>query len=312
MIIKNYIKHPIRSTIISCSQHGYFDGLSDKTYIKILYFGRMGKFLHLKNPKTYCEKLQWLKLYNRKDIYTTMVDKYAVKSYVSDKIGEEYVAKVFGVWDRFDAIDFDALPNQFVLKCNHDCGGMLICKDKSKLTQDEIDASRLKIEKSLKTNYYIHSREWPYKNVKPCIFAEEYLEDEETHELRDYKFFAFDGQVKALFIATERQNKNEETKFDFFDADGKHLPFINGHPNAAIPPALPKNFEEMKKLAAELSKGIPQVRIDFYEVNGKTYFGEFTFFHWGGMKLFEPPEWDEIFGSWITLPGKKYTEDNTK
>lgn len=304
MIVKNYIKHPVRSTIISFSRHGYLNRLSDKAYLKLLYFGEMGKKLNLKNPKTFNEKLQWLKLYNRQDIYTTMVDKYAVKKFVSDRIGAEYVAQVIGVWNSFDEIDFDNLPNRFVIKCNHDCGGMLICKDKSSLTSDEIEKARKKINKSLRNNYYLRSREWSYKNVRPLVFAEEYLEDEKTQELRDYKFFVFDGKVRAMFIASERQNKNTDTKFDFYDATGKHLPIINGHPNALIPPALPINFDKMKELAERLAKGIPHVRVDFYEVNGKIYFGEFTFFHWGGIVPFEPEEWDEMFGSWITLPEK--------
>ena len=207
----------------------------------------------------------------------------------------------YGVWDHFDEIDFDALPNQFVLKCTHDSGGIYIVKDKNEFNYSEVQAS---IENRLQHSYYLSGREWPYKNVRPRIIAEPYLEDEETHELRDYKFFTFDGEVKALFIATERSGK-EETKFDFFDADGKLLPFTNGHPHAKPTPALPICFEEMKELASKLGKGIPQVRVDFNEVNGKVYFGELTFFHWSGMVPYGPEEWDYTFGSWIKLPIKK-------
>ena len=273
--------------------------LPDKMYIKLKFYSRMGRFPDLKNPKTFNEKLQWLKLYNRNPEYTRMVDKYEAKKYVADIIGEEYIIPTLGVWDKFDDIDFDKLPDQFVLKCTHDSGGLVICRDKSKLDKD---AARKKIEKSLKENYYWSTREWPYKNVKPRIIAEQYMEDGATAELRDYKFFCFDGEVKALFIATERASLTEETKFDFFDGDFVHLPFTNGHPNADVQPKKPEKFELMKKQAGILSKGIPHARIDFYEVDGKVYFGEITFFHWSGMMPFEPAEWDIRFGDWINLP----------
>lgn len=147
-------------------------------------------------------------------------------------------------------------------------------------------------------------REWPYKDIKPRIIAEQYMEDNASGELRDYKFFCFDGKVKALFIASDRMTQGEETKFDFFDADYNHLPFRNGHPNASVLPNKPLNFDKMKELAAQLSAGYPQVRVDLYEVNGKVYFGELTFFHWSGMTPFEPEDWDYKFGEWLTLPPK--------
>ena len=275
--------------------------IPDGVYLKLRYKMRMGKKLNLKRPETYNEKLNWLKLNDRRPEYVRMVDKYEVKKYVADKIGEQYIIPTLGVWNSFDEIDFASLPDQFVLKCTHDSGGLAICKDKSTFN---IDAAKVKIEKSLKENYYWHTREWPYKNVQPRIIAEKYMEDELTKELRDYKFFAFDGKVKALFIASERYAA-DETKFDFFDENFNHLPFTNGHPNAEITPAKPENFDEMKTLAEKLSVGIPQVRVDFYEVNGKTYFGELTFAHWGGMTPFKPEEWDYVFGSWIDLPKKQ-------
>ncbi|MBQ4131506.1 MAG: glycosyl transferase [Clostridia bacterium] len=276
--------------------------LPDKTHIKMRFKLKTGKKLNLENPQTFNEKLQWLKLYDRKHIYTTMVDKYEVKQYIAERIGEEYIIPTLGVWDSFDDIDFDALPNQFVLKCTHDSGGLVICKDKN--TFDKA-AAKEKIEKSLKRNYFLIHREWPYKNVKRRIIAEKYMEDSKTSELRDYKFFCFDGVVRAMFIATERQKAGEEVKFDFYDADGKHLELRQGHPNATVCPEKPKTFDEMKRLAEKLSKGIPQVRVDFYEVNGKVYFGELTFSHFAGMVPFEPEEWDYTFGSWIELPEKK-------
>lgn len=261
----------------------------------------MGKRLNLDCPVTFNEKLQWLKLHDRKPEYTTMVDKYEAKKWVADRIGGGYVIPTLGVWEHFDEIDFDKLPNQFVLKCTHDSGGLVICKDKIALDKT---AAREKIERCLRHSFYWGQREWPYKNVKPRIIAEPYMEDSKTKDLRDYKFFSFDGEVKALFIATER-GSTEETKFDFFDAEFNHLPFTNGHPNAATYPEKPSCFDEMKELARKLSKGIPEVRVDLYECNGKIYFGEMTFFHWSGLVPFVPEQWDNTFGDWIKLPPKK-------
>ena len=272
--------------------------IPDKLFLKLRYFKSCHKFPNLKDPKTYNEKIQWLKLHDRNPLYTTLVDKYEVKKYIADKIGEEYVIPTLGIWDSFDDIDFDSLPNQFVLKCTHDSGGLVVCKDKNML---DIAQARKTIASSLKTNYYWSGREWPYKNVKPRIIAEKYMEDSQTEELRDYKFFCFNGEVKALFIASERQKKGEEVKFDFFDADFNHLPIRQGHPNASVPPEKPKRFEEMKSLAQKLSKDIPHVRIDFYEANQQVYFGEMTFYHFSGMMPFHPEEWDYTFGSWLKI-----------
>lgn len=286
------------------ASRGVYDAMPDDVFLRKKFKLALKKELDLENPKTFNEKLQWLKIHDRNPEYTRMVDKHEVKKYVAERIGGQYIIPTLGVWDSFDEIDFDALPDQFVLKCTHDSGGLVICRDKSQLDKQK---AREKIAKSLKRNYYYYGREWPYKNVKPRIIAESYMEDEETKELRDYKFFAFDGAVKALFIATERANATEETKFDFFDAEFNHLPFTNGHPNATVMPKKPQEFELMKQLASKLSEGIPQVRVDFYEVNGRVYFGEITFSHWGGMVPFEPEEWDYTFGSWITLPEKSDT-----
>lgn len=257
----------------------------------------MGKKLDLKNPQTFNEKLQWLKLYDRNPEYTKMVDKYEVRKYIADKIGEEYLIPLLGVWDKFDDIDFSTLPDQFVLKCTHDSGGLVICKDKSKL---DIEAARKKINKCLKRNFYKLTREWPYKNVKPRIIAEKLMVDESGTELKDYKIFCFNGDPKAMFIATDRPH---DTRFDFFDTEFNHLPFTNGHPNATKEIKRPKGLEEMVQLAEKLSQGMKQVRIDFYDINGKVYFGEITFFHWSGMVPFEPEEWDYKFGEWINIQG---------
>lgn len=273
--------------------------IPDKMYLHCKYFLRMGKRLNLIHPKTYNEKLQWLKLYGRRPIDTVLSDKYAVKEYIVKKIGRQYVIPLIGVWDKFEDINFDVFPDQFVLKCTHDSGGIVICKDKSKF---DVERAKKIINRGLKHNYYVYSREKAYRDIPRRILAEEYREDSLTKELRDYKFFCFDGVPKVLFIASERQIVGEETKFDFFDMDYNHLPFTNGHPNAKILPDKPVCFEEMKLLAARLSKGIPHVRVDFYEVDGNVYFGEMTYSHWGGMMPFEPEEWDYIMGSWIKLP----------
>ena len=278
---------------------GVFNKMSDEAYLKMLWRRRFRKKLNLENPKTFNEKLQWLKLHDRKPEYTRMVDKYEAKQYVAERIGEAYIIPTLGVWDSFDQIDFDALPDQFVLKCTHDSGGLAICRDKATFDKEK---AKEKIERSLKRNYYWSCREWPYKDMKPRIIAEKYMEDAKTRELRDYKFFCFDGVAKALFVATERQKEGEEVKFDFFDMDFKHLDFRQGHPNAQKCPEKPEMFIEMKELAGKLSQGIPHLRVDFYEVNGKVYFGELTFFHFSGLVPFRPEKWDRIFGSWINLP----------
>lgn len=292
----------VSRVFLGLSSRKLLNWMPDKAYLKWKYAAIMNKKLDLKNPKTFNEKLQWLKLYDRKPIYTTMVDKYEVKKYVADRIGKEYIIPTLSVWEKFEDIDFDALPNQFVLKCTHDSGGLVICRDKEKLDQV---AAKKKIERSLKRDFYMEHREWPYKNVKPRIIAEQYMEDEKTAELRDYKFFCFDGNVKALFIATDRQKQGEEVKFDFFNENFEHLDFRQGHPNASVYPEKPENFDKMCQLAGQLSKGFPQLRVDFYEVNGKIYFGELTFYHFAGLTPFNPEKWDEIFGSWIDLSNIK-------
>lgn len=274
-------------------------GLPDKYYIRLKYFIIFKHGLNLKKPVTYNEKLQWLKLYNRNPLYTTLVDKYKVKDYVKKVIGEEYVIPLLGKWQNVEDIDLKDLPNQFVLKCSHDCGGIRICNDKKTF---DLEEAKKFLKKQLKHNYYYDHREWPYKNVEPVIFAEEYLEDENEEDLKDYKFFCFNGKPELMFIASDRNNKLEETKFDFFDMEFNNLNIKNGHPNSKVLPNKPINFDLMKKLASELSKGIPHVRVDFYEINGKVYFGEMTFYHFSGFVPFEPEDWDYKLGELLKLP----------
>ena len=296
-----FVNEPRKALLVLFYKFGAW--LPDSTYLRILFYLHMGKVLHLKHPKTFSEKIQWLKLYNRKPEYTTMVDKYAVKDYVAKIIGDQYIIPTLGVWDKPEEIDWDNLPDRFVLKTTNGGGskGVVICKNKA--TFDKATAIQ-DLNTALRRDIYKRFREWPYKNVPKRIIVEKYMEDE-SGELRDYKFFCFDGEPKAMFIASDRLDKNEETKFDFYDMDFNHLPITNGHSNATIKIDMPRGFEEMKHLAAKLSKGIPHVRIDLYDINGKVYFGEFTFFHWSGMKPFKPIEWNYTFGNWIELPGEK-------
>lgn len=273
----------------------------DALFLKFKFYLMMGKTLNLKDPKTYSEKLQWLKLYNRKAIHTTMVDKITAKDYVEKIISKEHIIPTIATYDSVEDIDWDTLPNQFVIKCTHDSGGIVVCKDKSKL---DIEKAKRTLREGLKQDYYYLFREWPYRNVPRRLICEEYMVDESGYELKDYKWFCFDGEPKAMFVATDRGSSNEEVKFDFFDTDFNHLPFKNGHPLASKPITKPAGFEEMKKLAAQLSQGEPHVRVDLYDVNGKIYFGELTFFHFSGLMPFEPEEWDYKFGSWIKLPQK--------
>ncbi|WP_290763000.1 ATP-grasp fold amidoligase family protein [Fibrobacter sp. UBA4297] len=274
----------------------------DKLYLQLQFRLRMGYRLNLKTPKSFSEKIQWLKLYNRNPLYTTLVDKYAVKKWVADKIGEDHVIPTLGVWENADDIDFDKLPNQFVLKTTNGGGGdVIICRDKSNFDKKKAINH---LNNGLKRSLYKELREWQYKHIPPRIIAEKYMEDE-SGELRDYKFFCFDGIVKALFIASDRLKVNEDTKFDFFDRNFNHLPITNGHPNAKIQPQKPKMYEKMISLAEKLSSGIPHVRVDLYEIDDKIYFGEMTFSHHSGMCPFCPIEWDYKFGEWLQLPSKR-------
>jgi hypothetical protein len=297
--ISEYLHHP--EGLASSLVLRYGKWLPDIAYLKLLFRYRMGKKLDLKHPQTYSEKLQWLKLYDRNPLYTTLVDKHEVKTYVAEHAGSQYVIPELGLWDTPAEIDWDSLPQSFVLKTTHGGGniGVVVCKNKDDF--DRVSAIK-KLGASMQQNLYRDSREWPYKNIRKRVFAEAYMEDAATKELRDYKFFCFDGEVKFLFVGSERQKKGEDVKFDFFDKDYNHLILRQGHPNAKVLPEKPSCFEEMKDVATALSKGLPHVRVDLYEADGHVYFGELTFYHFGGMVRFEPEEWDYKFGSWLKLP----------
>lgn len=270
--------------------------LPDEVYLKVRFRQRVGYWPNLKNPRTFNEKLQWLKLHDKHPEYTTMVDKIEAKKYVASIIGEQYIIPTLGVWNSVDEIDWDSLPNQFVIKVTSDSGGIVVCKDKKSL---DIEKAKQKLKKGWGKNYYQYNKEYPYKDLKPRIIAEQYMEDESGYELKDYKIFCFDGTPKYLFVATGRQM--HDTRFDFYDMEFNHLPFLNGHPNADVWPVKPNNFDEMVEVAKKLSAGMCHVRVDLYNINGKIYFGELTFFHWSGMTPYNPVEWDYKLGDNIVL-----------
>lgn len=275
--------------------------IPDKFYLQIEYKNKVGKSLNLKKTILFSEKLQWLKLYNRKPEYTIMVDKVKVKKYVAEKIGKEHIIPTLGIWDNPDEINFNTLPDKFVLKCNHNSGtGMCICKDKSKL---DIPKVKEKLRKGLKENYFLKGREWPYKNVSRKILAEELLEVPDNDDLYDYKFFCFNGEPEYCQVISSR---NQVMSIDFFNKKWEHQSFHEPKefPFAKVEPVKPVGYESMLDLARQLAKDIPFVRIDFYNVKGKIYFGEITFFPTSGFGGFDPDEWDLTLGKLIVLPHK--------
>lgn len=278
--------------------HGMYNNMPDKEFLEKMFRIKMGRELDLDNPLTFNEKLQWLKLYDRKPVYSIMVDKYEAKKYVASIIGDEYIIPTIGVWDNANEIDFTELPNQFVLKCTHDSHGLVICKDKSKL---DVTAARKKLADGLKRNYYYRFREWPYKDVKPRIIAETYMEDSATNELMDYKVFCFNGVAKCYKVDFDRFKDHHA---NYFDMDGKMISIGE----VVCPPDdkriidAPKNIKLMTQFANLLSKEIPFLRADFYDVDGRLYFGELTFYPASGFGRFIYNGNDEMLGSWVKLP----------
>lgn len=271
---------------------------ADAFYLRLLYRYKMHRELNLENPQTFNEKLQWLKLYDRRPEYTTMVDKYAVKAYVAERIGEERIIPTLGVWNRFEDIDFESLPEQFVLKATHDSGGIVICRDKAAF---DLDNARKTLKHSLKRKYFRNTREWPYKDVKPRIIAEQYMEDGLGDSLKDYKLHCFSGEPKMTLVCSDRFSDGGMRE-DFFDKDWEHMPIKRPDAeNSGKEIDKPVNFEQMQELARKLSQDIPFVRTDFYEIDGKVYFGEMTFFPASGFKGFVPEKWDVELGRWIKL-----------
>ncbi|MBR3811305.1 MAG: glycosyl transferase [Agathobacter sp.] len=279
--------------------------IPDKLYTAIRWRMRMGYWIDFKNPVSFNEKIQWLKLNDHKDIYPQLVDKYRVRSYIKDTIGEEYLIPLLGAYDSYDEIDFDALPDQFVLKCNHDSGGLVICRDKQALDHEK---AKEKITASLKRNYYWHTREWAYKKVQPKIIAEKYVTDgavsaEGNTDLVDYKFFCFGGKPKFLNISKGLEN-HKTALMTFVDLKGEKMPFDRSdYKKMEGKIDLPENFDEMCSLAEKIAQNldIPFIRVDLYSIEGKTFFSELTLYPCAGMIPIEPKEWDIKMGSWIDL-----------
>lgn len=273
--------------------------MSDKWYIKIQWLNECGYKLDLKKPQTFNEKIQWLKLYDRNPLYTTLVDKYRVKAWVADRIGSEHIVPILATYESVDDINLDTLPNQFVLKCNHDSGGVAVCRNR-----DSFDwtAAKTLLTSHLEKNHYNYAKEWAYKNVKPLVFAEKYIEDSSGEDaLMDYKWFCFNGVPQIMYMCRERGGHPSTA---FFDMEYKHLPFTMANPIAKELPPKPAEFDSMRNFASILSKDIPHVRVDFYVVNGQIYFGEMTFYDSAGYGPFNPPEWNRTIGDMLHLPTK--------
>lgn len=290
-------------------QVGFYDNMPDEEFLKKKYKYITGMELNLDNPRTFNEKLQWLKLYDHNPIYTVMVDKYLAKEYVANIIGEEYIIPTLGVWDSPDEIDFGKLPDQFVLKCNHNSGrGLCICTDKSRLNIPKV---KKELRKGLAQDYYLTGREWPYKDVPRKIIAEKYLVDESETDLKDYKVFNFNGEPKIIQVDYDRF---VEHKRNLYTTDWKYIEATIEFPTDSshqIPK--PETLDKMLQLAAKLSKGFSNVRTDFYSLEDKIYFGELTLYHGSGYETFTPPSLGEQMGEWLRLPsgGGQYSNMKT-
>ena len=271
--------------------------LPDKLYLQLMYFKHFRKFINFNNPKNFNEKIQYLKLKYRSNELTEMADKYKVKQYVSKLIGNEYVIPTLGVWSTTEEINFNELPKKFVLKCNNDSGGVVICKDKQALN---IEETKKFLNSRLNNNGFWYGREWPYRNVKPCIIAEKYMENNGQNELIDYKFFCFNGQPKVVLVCSERFASNNMCK-TYFDENWNLLNIMEANHRIDKEQKKPQSFEKMKTISQKLAKGMPFVRIDFYEIEGSLYFGEITFFPASGLEKFKPEKWNNIFGDMIDI-----------
>lgn len=275
--------------------------IPDRIYLQIVYFKHFRRFINFNNPKTFNEKIQWLKLNYRNEEYTKLVDKYRVKQYITKLIGEEYVIPTLGVWNNVDDIDFKSLPEKFVLKCNNDSVGIVICKNKKDF--DEAKAKSF-LKERLKNNGYWYGREWPYKNVKPCIIAEKYMEDSISKDIKDYKFFCFNGSMEFFDIDIDRFI---EHRANYYDRNGNFLPFGKTYcpPDYTKKIEMPKNLDKMIELAETISHNTVLSRIDFYEIDGQVYFGEITFYSGSGFSPFTDEKWDYKLGDMIDLPNIK-------
>ena len=276
--------------------------LPDEIFLKLIYRGRLGKKLNLRKPKSFNEKMQWLKINDRNPLYCELVDKYEVRKYVASVIGINYLIPLLGIYDSFDEIDFNKLPDQFVLKCTHDSGGLVICDSKNAF---DYHMARKKITLCMKRNFYYQAREWPYKNVKPRIICEKFLQDGVYSQLIDYKLLCFNGEVKCIFLISNRFSK-DGYNVDVYDMHWNLIPLARRHhPNSREMISKPKSFDLMLVLAKKLTKDFTFMRVDFYDVNGQLYFGELTLYPGAGFEEFVPEIYDDILGGWIKLPSSK-------
>lgn len=303
MKILALIKNPFKIFCVLAYRLYLFKGscfkcISDKMYLKLFFRGQMGKKLDIKHPVTFNEKMQWLKLYDRKPLYTQLVDKYEVKKYVANKIGEEFVISTYGIYSSFDDIDFTALPDKFVIKCTHDSGGLVICDDKKKIN---IKQTKKKINSSFSRNYYYLGREWPYLNIKPRIIIEEYIDCQTDSGLFDYKFYCFNGIPKLCLVCANRYKSGGLVKC-FYDMSWNKMNIARTkEPVYNVEIEKPSNFDEMVVIAKKLSKNFIFLRVDLYNVKGRILFGELTFYPSSGFEGFNPNVWDKKLGSWIEL-----------
>lgn len=291
-----FYKNP-RKLIRLLGDYKLFNWLPDQIYLKFVYWGETGKKLNLDTPITFNEKLQWIKLNDRKPEYSKYADKYNVRSYVSKIIGEQYLIPLLGVYDSVEEIDWDSLPNKFVLKCTHGSGSNIICTDKEIL---DIEVTKMKLGKWMKKSWYWFGREWCYKDIKPRIICEKYLVDESGTELKDYKIFCFNGEPKLIQVDFSRF---VEHKRNLYSVDWKYVDGTIKYPNQpSFNIKKPQKLDDMLRCAKILSGNIPHVRIDFYSINDQIYFGEMTFYHGSGYEEFEPESLGILMGSWIDLP----------
>ena len=277
----------------------FVDFFSDKRYLEKLFFYRVGYHPNIDHPRSFNEKLQWLKLHDKKAEYTQMVDKAEAKKYVASIIGKGHIIQTIAIYDSVDDIIFEPLPQQFVMKCTHNSGGIVVCKDKSKLNRQK---ALKKLRNGWNNNYFKLNKEYPYKDVPKRVILEEFISGSNNQDLIDYKIHCFNGKPKVILVCKDRYSPSGLTE-DFYDCEWNHLNISRPkHPNAKSTESRPQNLDEMLSIASKLSQNIPFVRVDLYNVDGKIYFGELTFFPASGMTAFVPKEWDYKLGEWLNLP----------
>ena len=294
--IKKILKNPKLYFIFAFGRICKGSDKADERYLKMLFQYRLKRKLDFSKPVTFNEKLQWMKIYDKNDLYTKLVDKYEVRKFVEEKIGKDYLVPLLGVWDSFHEIDFNELPQSFVLKCTHDSGGLVVCKNK-----DELDLLKTekKITRCLKRNYYFNSREWPYKNVPRRIIAEEFIGKIDELPV-DYKFFCFNGKIDSVMLCMGRELGRPD--FVFFDTEWNRLWYQGYEPELKEPIVKPENFEVMIEVVEKLAQGLREVRVDLYNIDGKIYFGEMTFFNQSGFDLDITYDTDKKWGQKLILP----------